>query len=279
MSSKKMNLTLDEYILWAEAQSLQPFINKEITENIIIPEFLLSDSTQELITRIMSTLYGDYVLRTKYVLNPTTISSTITYWYGSNFYKYEGLFESTKLQYNPIENYRMNEMSTDIQKNTTNTIDNLDKRQITDNEGQRNDINEYGAYEDTITMGASSNEQQKAVSPFDSNTFTNTEQVIDQIGGRSDTNQHGTHKDSYQKGSVESISTEDARTNTQDISTKGLHTYTHLRSGNIGVTTTQQMIESERKVVDFSIINVISKDIMKILCLRIKKTKFVIIDK
>ena len=41
------------------------------------------------------------------------------------------------------------------------------------------------------------------------------------------------------------------------------------RSGNIGVTTTQQMLEQERQIVKFSIINEFYQDLVEQLCLQI----------
>ena len=44
-------------------------------------------------------------------------------------------------------------------------------------------------------------------------------------------------------------------------------TYTRSEQGNIGVTTTQQMIKEEREVDDFSIIDYIAKDILHKMCI------------
>lgn len=44
-------------------------------------------------------------------------------------------------------------------------------------------------------------------------------------------------------------------------------TYTRNEQGNIGVTTTQQMIKEEREVDDFSIIDYIAKDILHKMCI------------
>lgn len=41
------------------------------------------------------------------------------------------------------------------------------------------------------------------------------------------------------------------------------------RTGNIGVTTTQQMIESERKVLEMRFVDIICKDIIKYMALRV----------
>ena len=46
-------------------------------------------------------------------------------------------------------------------------------------------------------------------------------------------------------------------------------THNLTRTGNIGVTTTQQMIESERKVLEMRFVDIICKDIIKYMALRV----------
>lgn len=74
-------------------------------------------------------------------------------------------------------------------------------------------------------------EQESKVSAYDSNEYLPKEQVI---GNSTDTDKTGT------KGNGKNNITENIR---------------NVTKGNIGVTTTQQMIEAERKVVTFSVYN------------------------
>lgn len=111
-----------------------------------------------------------------------------------NYYKYNKLAETTKLTYNPIENYNMKETVTS--ENTGETT----------------------------------------------SESTNKEYTIDT----------DTLKDSMQN-LTENNSTINGTTETE-------------RSGNIGVTTTQQMIESERKISDFNLYDIMCIDFVNTFC-------------
>lgn len=120
-------------------------------------------------------------------------------------YTLDGFFNSIKFEYNPIENYSMEE------------ITNFGNQKATFNAGNRKDT-----YTNT-----------NKVSPFDIENFVNND------------NSDGTNSsDAYTDTSI-----------TDSYENK------LTRKGNIGTTTTQEMIISERKVVDFQFF----KEIQKIL--------------
>ena len=115
------------------------------------------------------------------------------------------LIDTTKLDYNPIDNYdRTEEVKRDYEGTNENKTE-------TNGKSTRNST------------------QESKVSAYDSNEYLPKDQVIGSSKDEDESGTKGTGKDKI----VESIST---RTR-----------------GNIGITTTQQMIESERKVVLFNI--------------------------
>lgn len=115
------------------------------------------------------------------------------------------LIDSTKLEYNPIDNYDRTE---EVNRDYTGTNKN-----------------------ETKTKGTSTREskQENKISAYDSDTYQPKDEVT---GNSTDTDDTGTN------GSGTDTIKEKITTRTR---------------GNIGVTTSQQMIEAERKVVRFNV--------------------------
>ena len=111
--------------------------------------------------------------------------------------------------YNPIENYNSSETETSISENTT-TSGNENTTTTTTNSTTEN-------------SGVTTNK----VSPYDSENFSN------------DNNSNSSNTSTVNGTDSTSI------TDSGNISSNGTLTRTFTRKGNIGVTTTQQMIESE----------------------------------
>lgn len=138
-----------------------------------------------------------------------------------NSYKYSGLYKTTQLEYNPIENYSMTESGTDTRTPDLSTTD-------------------------SINVGAQSNSTTStdSVSPYDTQVFTDSNKTIvsENNGARADSN-----------------------TRTES----GTDTTSHelKRSGNIGVTTSQQMIESERNLVNFTFLKIVFSNIIDDTCI------------
>lgn len=138
-----------------------------------------------------------------------------------NSYKYSGLYKTTLLEYNPIENYSMTETGTDTRTPNITTTD-------------------------TSNLGEQSNSTTStdSVSPYDTQTFTDSNKTIisENNGAREDSN---------------------TRTESGTETTK----HDFKRSGNIGVTTSQQMLESERKVVNFTFLKIVFNNIIDDTCI------------
>lgn len=138
-----------------------------------------------------------------------------------NSYKYSGLYKTTQLEYNPIENYSMTENGTDTRTPDLTTTDSMN----------------VGAQINSTTSTDS-------VSPYDTQTFTDSNKTIvtENNGAKEDVN---TKKET------------------------GTDTTSHelKRSGNIGVTTSQQMIESERNLVNFTFLKIVFGNIINDTCI------------
>ena len=134
-------------------------------------------------------------------------------------YELNGLYKSTQLDYNPIENYNGTEEETTSYGSQT----------INSKVGavETNGSNTYAPYE---------TENTEKIATFDSVQNVDTMSVAQRLKeSYTDTNSYNTGE---QNNSQNIGAKEDKRTLT--------------RKGNIGVTTSQQMIESERKVLLFT---------------------------
>lgn len=126
---------------------------------------------------------------------------------------YYKILSAIDIQYNPIENYKMTETGEDSE--TVNITDN------TTTDSETNTI--------TDSETSTSSNSELSVSAFDVNTFSNREKTTGSGTGT---------------GSATSAS-DNTTTETSTKNAETVKNHTFSRSGNIGVTTSQQMLESE----------------------------------
>lgn len=192
---------------------------KDMGNNMNIFVFLQNDND--------ITLYDDYIyikLGERLLQNwcANTLKSTYMSIYGIlalSAYELNGLYKSTQLEYNPIENYN----------------------------GTEEEVSSYGRQTISSKVGALETNGSNTYAPFETEntekiaTFDST-QNIDSMSATQKLKVSYTDTNSYNTGE---------QNNSQDIGAKE-DKRTLTRKGNIGVTTSQQMIESERKVLLFT---------------------------
>lgn len=176
--------------------------------------------------------------------------------HNSNIKKYQKLIAVYNANYDPVKNYDMTETSTDIRTpelesdassttSSTSTVKNNQSKTSTDtpNNYTETSIHSVNPYDNTGLRTESQN----------SNSITGTRTMTESYAGAAD----------------ESATTNTATTTT---TTTGTDTNTHTlsRSGNIGVTTSQQMLESELQLADkMNIFKIIERDIAKKLFIQV----------
>lgn len=142
-----------------------------------------------------------------------------------------------------------------------------------------------------VVTDTGSETHERKVAPFDSDTYAEQELNTDTFKDRrnvtetetnvSPHNDTTTKRDTMKGGARENIyttKTTDALQHgmTRDISSRSnlytdeskettIHKFT--RSGNVGVTTSQQMLESERDIAMFNFIGIVAHDIIKSICI------------
>lgn len=201
---------------------------------------------------------GDYEIKDKY-LNPDgtakqdKIAKDLTMLYLSNIYMLDGLYQTTKLEYNPIQNYSMVEESRETHSGTDKDKTTYGNTSRTDNYGTRTTTG-------SNTVGSQNNTNTDKVAPDNNETYYSRSQQTQSLGS---------HTDSMQSTTQGVIDTSTTTEHTdQNEYTHGHVVQNHLtRDGNIGVTTTQEMIMSQREVVkDLNIYEVLANMIVHQIC-------------
>lgn len=162
--------------------------------------------------------------------NKITIAQAIFSIYIKNW---NALYKTLSLEYNPIENYSMTETENvqDSHKGTTES-----------------DATDTDTNTETTIVNDTANNQLWG---FNSTDSVNSDKQVGDTTRNVDGTRNATHKNTD--------------TETKDITSDR----TLKRSGNIGVTTSQQMIESERQLWFWNFFENVFSDIDKILVLKI----------
>ena len=185
-------------------------------------------------TRELEILYPDF----------TYMKNRITIWSNKYQINWKKLYDTTILEYNPIENYdRMEDWTDTDDETSTSARDNT-----------RNTTN-------TI-KSTSTNEVMNSVNVTDQNTAFNA--------GLADHAKQITDGDTTENGSITNTETgKDTENENVNGGRTGRHTRVGRAHGNIGVTTSQQMIQSERDLVVFNLYDVIAESFIENFCLMV----------
>jgi len=156
-----------------------------------------------------------------------------------NNYKYKTIYNTTVLEYNPIWNV-----------DGTETLRTQRERINTGTQGSQGSNNLTDTFNNVTDTNNSESNTYKTT--YDSNNPLLTEKE--------------SNNDSNVKSGNETHNTITNNTRTDNLNEKETYSETKIRGGNIGVTMTQQLIEAERKVADFSFLDMVCKDIISEVC-------------
>lgn len=202
-----------------------------------VPEGLVKQIAIDAIlmrTRELEILYPDF----------TYMKNRITIWSNKYQINWKKLYDTTVLEYNPIENYdRMEDWTDTDDETSTSARDNT-----------RNTTN--------TVKSSSTNKVLNSVNVTDQNTAFNA--------GLADHAKQITDGDTTENGSITNTETgKDTENENVNGGRTGRHTRTGHAHGNIGVTTSQQMIQSERDLVVFNLYDVIAESFIENFCLMV----------
>ena len=178
-------------------------------------------------------------------------------WSATNIEKWNRLYKTQVLTYNPLWN---------VDANIVDTVEGSEQRDIgrTGSGSNNRTVN----MSDNETVNLSDNEtinmtDTESVKGFNSDSWAETHKNVkagtDNITHTGTDNVAHTGTDNTSLSSTESVSDDATREETR----------TQRRTGNIGITSSQSLILAEREVADFSIINYITQAFKERFCLLI----------
>ena len=181
--------------------------------------------------------------------DPFFLANMISVWSEKELKTWEKLAETLKFDYDPISNYDRKEEWTDINNET-----------MRNSESGTSKNKENGTSKENANSNGNTNgTDTKKVAGYNSGSLVVSEENTTQVTT--------SLKNETTGESVRNFEAEEARQFTNE--TNGNNKRTGRAYGNIGVTTTQQMIEEERRVVKFNITDYIIDSFKRRFCLLI----------
>lgn len=236
-----------------------PFIKSELIDTFV-DNPVSRETFQNLLRDFIYDNFGYYEISEK-IKNTTerknktmleVIQEIASNIYLSNEYRYNTLYSTIIQEYDPIENYKMSEKI-----ETTYNGSEVNSTEYNGTETNLHNIKEKTINQNKTTEGSTTNVLKTA--PYDSENFYNKEQSTT-------TQENPTVTDS--SASIEGVNSDvksfDSRVDKNTKRFEGRNdVVTHTRSGNIGVTTSQQMLESQRTLANFNFVGIVARDIVK----------------
>ena len=288
-------MTINDYI---KLIGNNPFTNADFMSNGYAP---LNDTTfQSVLSDYISFNHGElnirYTLEDSVLENPSIMQNSVVNWYNTHKYQYETLYNTTLLKYEPLQNYDRTEEVTDTTERSgtnntnfgsrtdtsnTNNTTNIGAQDNTNTDNETTKIGTINTNTNSSTSKKGSESNEKEVAPYDTETYYNQEKNTLSFTNRTDENTSKTttdaRTDTRTNNSTEKLGAREDTINSSSSNTFGEHTdstnrnenetYTHKSHmyGNIGVTTSQQMLESEREVAYFNFVSIVAHDIIKLI--------------
>lgn len=180
---------------------------------------------------------------------------------------YEHLYAVLTAEYEPLNNYDKTEDWTLDDSGNDVVTKNIGARVHTEDIDEKNESTTYGQKLDTNVTGSQTNNTNNTVSAFNSSSMQPSNATATTEGAKTDTFTESEHVDRIKsEGHIDQF--RDAETTDSDTTTYGKkQTYHNRTVGNIGVTTSMQLLESESSMwQSFKFYDILFNDIVKNLC-------------
>ena len=233
---------------------LENYLNmddKSLFDNIKLPEGIVKNDLKNTImlnAGDLEVLYPD----------PDYMKDVISLWFRTHYRTFDKWMKALAIEYEPLWNYDRTEEYTDEHEGSdTRTKDNkYNSKGISSSEGSTtgkttNDLKSETEYGKSTT-------DTKSVSAYNSSSWENREKDVISEDGTDTTKDTGsiTNNNSSKDSTTSNDSGTSNQTDTGSDKWKNTHK-AHLY-GNIGVTTSQQMLEAELEIARFNIYEQIS---------------------
>lgn len=219
--------------------------------------------------------------------------------YYKNKVKWEELYSSLGLydEFNPLYNTDWSETERIEHRGTNGKTFNIGQKSTTFSKGQQINNSSKGAQTNNNTIGsqtftegaqsnttgAQSNSVEGQVSAENVSSYSNKDKSTESLGARTDsigekinTNStrsdsvtEGARQDSYTDGARQDTNIEGAQTNSENGTDNFVDIHTIERAGNIGITSSDQLIAGFRKIVNWQFFDQVYEDINDVLVLSV----------
>lgn len=178
---------------------------------------------------------------------PTILKADIRLWFSRNYLNFDRIMEALTAEYDPIENYNRVESWTRTPNLTDkSTLSGADTVKASDKDTMERD---YDHLKETLDYKGTDTRETE-VSAFDSSNYQPSEKVTDSRTNRQDERDtDGKYTDTTTYGRQDKTTYGKVDT----ITHNGTESYRSNIHGNIGVTTSQQMINSELELRKYDI--------------------------
>lgn len=224
--------------------------NESLFDDMVIPEALDKETLIDNIlleTAELEVVYSNYEF----------LKMAIGRWSHKELPVWNKLYETTQFEYNPIWNKDGVIKETEIRNLKLDDLETRNLNNKTDASGSSSG-NSTGSSEIDI-----SGSEEMKVAAYDSSDYENREYK--------ENDNHNETEDSISTSNSFSSDTEikDTGTVKQERSDTGTVINARIEQGNIGITTTQQMIREEREVVQFNVMQYIIDSFKRRFCILI----------
>ena len=211
------------------------------------------------------------------IVSPSILKRGIELWSKKNIYYWNELQKTMHYEYNPIENYDRQEITTDNYSSDNNSNESGYRTthqtgtNTTTETGNKTSV-ESGS-KTTTQSGTKTTTDELEVSAFNSSTLeprekhTITETPTDWTTTETPTDYTVTETPNLTTENTPNLTTTENPNITVKDTNKSVNKRESRIRGNIGVTTSQQMIMSQREVVNISLYNVIINSFKNEFCL------------
>ena len=189
--------------------------------------------------------------------NPDFYKSAIGLWSNKHYRTFEKWINALNIDYNPLENYdRMEEWSDSGSRTNTGTVSDSGIRkntgtQSTESTGKDN------------FKGSGNSTSSDEISAYNSNSFQNDKKNTTNSSNSSETNTTANNT------RTDNLSESNSNTRTDNLSEKTNSDRKGRAHGNIGVTTSQQMLQSELDIAKWNIYEQITDLFLSEFCIMV----------
>ena len=189
--------------------------------------------------------------------NPDFYKSAIGLWSNKHYRTFEKWINALNIDYNPLENYdRMEEWSDAGSRTNTGTVSDSGERKNTGKQSTETTVN------DNFTESGNSTSSDE-ISAYNSNSFQNDKKNTTNSSNSSETN---TTTNSTR---TDNLTESNSNTRTDNLSEKTNSDRKGRAHGNIGVTTSQQMLQSELDIAKWNIYEQITDLFLSEFCIMV----------